>query len=234
MPLKRRSSFCRESRSSINAPLLRASLSPGPARRRLEPQLAPVPAGLRVSRGALLERAAAVPRALVGLPAALLPAAVPAARSLPEPGPVLARRRPLLPQLPAPEPAGRMGGPAAAGRGRGADGRRLGSAGAAAGVAAAAVRPGAEAGLRRSEAARRAAALGSPGAGARDGRRTAARAARHGGRSGECYSRYFKRYSLKCYSCFFFCLICFFRNLYLVKGVRKNAYGISYNFCFCF
>lgn len=151
--------------SVINAP----RLPPGPARRRLEPQLAPVPAGLRVARGTLLERPAAVPRALVRLPAALLPAAVPAARALPEPGPVLARQRPLLPQLAAPEPARRMGGPAAAGGERGADGWRLHLAGTATGLAAAAVRPGAEAGLRRRKAARRAAALGSPGAGARDG-----------------------------------------------------------------
>ena len=167
-----------------------SSLHPpqGPAWRCLEPQLAPVPAGLGVARGTLLQRAAAVSRALFGLPASVLPAAVPAARSLPEPGPVLPRQRPLLPELPAPEPAGRMGGAAAAGRRRRPDGQ-LGSAGAAAGLAAAAVRAGAAAGLRRCAAAWCAAALRSPGTGARHGR-TAARAARYGGRAGESRLRF--------------------------------------------
>lgn len=167
--------------SPISASLCALS---GPSRRCLEPQLAPVPARFRVARGALLQRAAAVSRALVGLPASVLPAALPAARSLSEPGPVLARQRPVLPELPAPEPAGRMGGQAAARRHRRPDGQ-LRSAGAAAGLAAAAVRAGAAAGLRQRAAARRAAAFRSPGTGARFGRRVAAGAARDGGRAGE-------------------------------------------------
>lgn len=77
-----------------------------------------------------------------------------------------------------------MGGAAAAGRRRGADGE-LRSAGATSGLAASAVRTGPTAGLRWCEAARRSAALHSPGTGSRYGRRTAARAARHGGCSGE-------------------------------------------------
>lgn len=78
-------------------------------------------------------------------------------------------------------------GTAAAGRRRGAHGE-LGPAGAAAGLPAPALRPGPPAGLRRGEAARRAAALGSPGTGARYGGRAAARTARHGGHSGESTS----------------------------------------------
>lgn len=153
----------------------------GPARRRLEPQLAPVPAGLGIASGTLLQRAAAVSRTILGLPASVLSASVPAARSLPEPGPVLPRQRSVFPELPAPEPAERMGGAAAAGRRRRADGQ-LGSAGATAGLSAAAVRVGPAAGLRRA-AAGRAAALRSPGTGYE--RWTAAGAAWHGGYSGE-------------------------------------------------
>lgn len=156
----------------------------GPAWRCLEPQLAPVPAGFGVACGALLQRAAAVSCALIGLPASVLSAAVPATRSLPEPGPVLPRQRPVLPELPTPEPAGRMGGQAAARRRRRPDGQ-LRSAGAASSFAATAVRAGTKAGLRWRAAAWCAAALRSPGTGARNGRRTAARAAWYGGCSGE-------------------------------------------------
>lgn len=77
-----------------------------------------------------------------------------------------------------------MGGAAAARRRRGPDGE-LRSAGAASGLTASAVRAGPTAGLRWRTAARRAAALRSPGTGPHYGRWTAAWVARYGGCSGE-------------------------------------------------
>lgn len=77
-----------------------------------------------------------------------------------------------------------MGGAAAARRRRRPDGQ-LRSACAASGLAATAVRAGPTAGLRWRAAAGCGAAFRSPGTGARHGRRTAARAAWHGGCSGE-------------------------------------------------
>lgn len=156
----------------------------GPAWRCLEPQLAAVPAGFSVACGTLLQRATAVSRAFLGLPAAVLSSAVPAARSLPEPGSVLPRQRPILPELPAPEPTGSMGSPSAARPHGGPDGE-LRSAGAASGLAAPAIRVGPTAGLRRCKTAWCASSLRSPRTGAWYGRRTATRAARYGGYSGK-------------------------------------------------
>lgn len=64
--------------------------SEGPSRRCIEPQLQTVPAGLGVA-GTLLQRAPVVSHTLLGLPATLFPAALPAPSVPPESGPVLAR-----------------------------------------------------------------------------------------------------------------------------------------------
>lgn len=130
---------------------------PGPARWCPEPQLAALPAGLGVPR-TLLERPAAVPHPVVGLPAALLPTPLPAAPLPPEPGPLLPRQRPLLPEPTAPAPATSLGATAAA---RSGFGSRLSPA-PASGRLAPALGPWPPEGLPLGPPAGRAAAFGAP------------------------------------------------------------------------
>lgn len=136
---------------SLSSPL------PGPARWRPESQLAALPAGLGVPR-TLLQRPAAVAHPVVRFPAALLPAPLPAASLSPEPGPLLPRQRPLLPEPPPPAPAASLGATAAARSGF----RSRFSPAPASGRLAPALGPRPPEGLPLGPPARRAPALGTP------------------------------------------------------------------------
>lgn len=90
----------------------------GPPWRGTEPQFQTVPAGFGLS-GSVLQRSAALSHTFLGLPTAVLSAAVPAAAVSPESGPVLTRQWPVLSERSSPVPAAPVGLPAEAGHGHG-------------------------------------------------------------------------------------------------------------------